>query len=544
VLNDTTAIHFTNTINNASVSLNTLPIRNVTKEAQKTYQNITQQVEKLIESINSTLNISDAEVAVHSRTNNNSIYHLTQYIQSDSSITYTNLPDNDNNSTASISIDPKYIDRLPNGKFYNFFFLPSSLFQYAQIDPRIEIVSPIVGANLPGEHNLTVKMSFRDPYRNSSSGNYSCAFWQGDRWNSLGCNHTNDSNTNRHYCHCNHLTSFALIFTPNGILRETFLPSVITAGLSIIGLCISILLSVYQQTKPQAILSSRHLPIIKIFSLLSTLILFILLTVLLVTNYQSSQTPSTTQTVCHSSRINLILATYFFIILTFTSRTFLGICHYFTDFIHFKLDLFDNIRNRCFFAALTVIIMIALIPTIIISVLAHKWTDVFVQYENICWFQRTYLIKFITIPVSILMGINMITLVLIGIELVRNIFCSTADQAKEKRLIIGTCIWIASCILLGVVWIFGPLLGLFVDANGQSTSVAAQRMQWVFAILIGLEGVWILIVNILFYLRQQPKTQSRWAYSPKGKRRWWRVDDLGKVTAETASNHEDENYLS
>jgi hypothetical protein len=147
-----------------------------------------------------------------------------------------------------------------------------------------------------------------------------------------------------------------------------------------------------------------------------------------------------------------------------------------------------------------------LIPTIV----ARQLSNVLVQYEYICWFSSTYLIKFITIPISVFVGLNIIIIIIILYRLILFTFYKgVANESKDKRFITGICISISSCVLLGVAWILGPLLGIFIDETNQTSSPIGRAMQWIFAILIGFEGVWVLIVNILFYLNQQPKRQYR-----------------------------------
>lgn len=530
VLNNDTIenfIYFINIVNNRQNITNN---SNVLEETRKSYRKMIYHIENLIESVNSILNNSDAAVALVSTTKMNPIYQHNQIIQSNSSIIYSSVSEY-NDSVASISINEKHINHLSDNNVYSFYFLPSSIFHYAQIDSRIEIVSPIVGAHLPIEEPLNIQMSFRDNNSYRSSGRYSCVFWQNDRWNDTGCIYSKNTTTNRHYCDCNHLTSFALIFTPNGILHQTFLPTIITSCFSMIGLSISIILSVYQQTKSSTIHRSRRFSITNIFSLSSTLILFILFTTLLIINYQSSPT----STSCQSLKLNLVLATYFFIILTFVSKTLVGIYYYFTTFIQIKFRLFSNQPDKYYLLSLLIIILIALIPTITASILSHQQTNVIISKNNICWFDGIYLTNFVTIPVSILIGINLLIVILISIRLFQ-FLCNVSvniNQSKEKRLIIATCMWIASCVLLGILWIVGPLLNLFVNENDQSISISSKVMQWIFALLTGLEGIWVLIVNIIFYVRQQSNPQSCSVYLPNGKRKWYRIDDLRRSSAHT-----------
>jgi hypothetical protein len=57
-------------------------------------------------------------------------------------------------------------------------------------------------------------------------------------------------------------------------------------------------------------------------------------------------------------------------------------------------------------------------------------------------------------------------------------------------------------------------------------------MQWIFALLAGLEGVWVLIVNILFYVRQRKKTPLYDTHSSKNNRKWYRIDDFGRISSD------------
>jgi hypothetical protein len=493
VLGSSSGEKFAEIINKADIN------QTITIETQGSFRRAIQLIESLIESVNSSLNITDAAVAVISGTKSNSIYQLSQIISNSSQI-YSSEPNN--NSIASITIDETSIHQLSDGDIYSLFFLPSSLFYYAQEDRSINILSPIVGAHLPYEQLLKVNMSFNDVNIDYREGTYSCVFWQFDHWNNSGCIYSQDLFTRRHYCVCNHLTSFALIFTPSGTLPQTFLPSIIAAILSIVGLFLSICLSIYEQTTSRAAKISRYRSLTNILSLSSTLILFILLTVILF-NKQRSSTDSTK---CQVSSLNLSLTTYFFLILTFAFKTLLGIYYFPTIFIRFPLNRWITTSTKCFFCSLTTIFLFALVPTIV----ARQLSNVLVQYEYICWFSSTYLIKFITIPISVFVGLNIIIIIIILYRLILFTFYKgVANESKDKRFITGICISISSCVLLGVAWILGPLLGIFIDETNQTSSPIGRAMQWIFAILIGFEGVWVLIVNILFYLNQLPKRQYR-----------------------------------
>lgn len=530
-MDNSTIETFTLLINTANENIITTGNSPISEETKRICQRIIDHIEDLIESVNSSLNTSDRTVGLTSTTKANPIYYFTQYTLPNSSITHSSQS-NFTDSTANIIIEKKNIEQLSTENIYSFFFLPSSIFQHAQIDSQIEILSPIVGAHLPIDQSFQVRMSFDGNNRSHLSGRYSCVFWQYDRWNSTGCQYSMNKMTNRHECLCDHLTSFALIFTPDGILLATFLPTIVTSFLSIVGLTLSIILSIYQQIKTQHI---RRFSMVNIFSLSATLFLFILSTILLIINHQSPRIQSTTSEPCLSSMLNLVLTIYFFILLTFTSKTLLGVYYYFKTFGDFKSHCFSRQPNRYYFASISMIVIISLLLTIAASAESHRDDSIIVSKNNICWFRGIHLIGFVTIPISIFISINLIIVLLITINLCRFLYNRNVNQAKEKRLIVITCVWIASCVLLGVLWIAGPILNLFVNENGESISTSAKAMQWIFALLTGLEGVWVLIVNVLFFFRHRTNDQ---AHRSKSRKKWQRIHTLEGPSP----NHDSERH--
>ena len=518
-MDNSTIDTFTFLINTADKRITTSGDSPISEETKRICQRIIGHIEDLIESVNFPLNTSDRTVAVISTTRSNPIYHFNQYTLPNSSIIHSSQS-NFANSIAHIVIEKEYIEQLSEESIYSFFFLPSSIFQYAQVDSQIEILSPIVGAHLATNQSFEIQMSFERDSGSRSSGSYSCVFWQFDRWNSTGCQYSMNTTSNRHECLCDHLTSFALIFTPDGILPATFVPTIVTSFLSIVGLSLSIILSIYQQIKAQHL---RRFSVVNIFSLSATLFLFILSAILLILNHQSSRIPSTISIPCSSSMLNLVLTIYFFVLLTFTSKTLLGIYYYCKTFGDFKSPCFSKQPNTYYFASISITMIIALLLTITASAISHREDSIIMSKNNICWFRGIYLIGFVTIPISIFISINMIIVLLITINLCRFLCNRNVNQGKEKRLIVITCVWIASCVLLGVVWIAGPLLNVFVNENGESTSMSAKAMQWIFALFTGLEGVWVLIVNILFFVRHRTNEQS---HRSKSRKKWQRIHTL------------------
>jgi hypothetical protein len=95
--------------------------------------------------------------------------------------------------------------------------------------------------------------------------------------------------------------------------------------------------------------------------------------------------------------------------------------------------------------------------------------------------------------------------------------------------------------LLGVAWIIEPLLGIFVDGKGQTSSKVGQGMQWIFVLLIGLEGVWVLIVNVLLYFSRKDKRKHQLQNSIGQKRKWFHSDGFGRISLITNGFHDKRN---
>ncbi|CAF3718572.1 unnamed protein product [Rotaria sordida] len=491
--NITTVDEFAALIDQSNDRLNQISNQPVTESIQKNFQKIISYIERYLESINKKENTSKNSVGILSLLKtNNSIYSYSQ-INQNNSLLYYSTEINNTNSIASITIDPISIENLSRTDIYTFYYLPSIFFRYAQKDQNIIIASPVVGLHIPNNSPRSINMSFID--NKLSSGKYFCVFWQYDQWNDTGCSYSLDSNLNRHYCFCNHTTSFALIFIPHKTLRDTLIPSIIIAILSIVCFSISIVLSIHRQAK-----SFHHLSIANIFSLSNSIILFILLTIILIRSYKSSNIELIVQDKCSLHSRNLAIATYFFFILTFASKTLLGIGYFLTIIFHFIFIEFTIISNKWFYASFFLIILISLIPTIIINIVINRWTNLFLQYKDICWFNKSFIFRFISIPIIIFLALNVLIIIGITIRLIQFFIGRKMSQTNQKRMIVSIMIWITLCISLGIAWIFGPFLDLMIKEKTQTSS---KITQWIFGLFNGLEGVWVLGVNVIFYLNQK-----------------------------------------
>ncbi|UJR37332.1 hypothetical protein I4U23_030040 [Adineta vaga] len=494
LLNKKAAFKFINQLDQFSNKLDNLTeVQEITPSIQTDLQNITTKIESLLESINITINVTYNSIAILSLTKNHSIYSYSQTIGINSLLSYSTNMDI-NGATTTISIDESSIDNLTSTDIYTFYFLPSVYFQHAQNDQRKIIISPIVGVHLPNRFPRLINISFTNITH--SLGSYSCEFWQAGNWNTSGCTHFEDSKSHRHFCSCDHTTSFALIFIPNKSIPQAYIPSITIAVLSIVCFCISIILSIYRQST-----SFRHLSIGNIFSLLNSIVLFILLTVILIRGYQSSKIQSNTNNICSVSERNLAISTYFFLILTFASRTLLGICYFLAIFFHFIFIQYTSLSNKWLYVSLILIILIALIPTIIIRIILNQWTNLFVRYDgDICWLHTSMIFRFIAIPIFIFISLNFLIIFVITTRLFQFVIGRKKAQTSEKRFNISLLIWLSLCVSLGIAWIIGPFLQVISEDNNQS---ARTIIQWIFTFFIGLEGVWVLIVHVIFYLNQK-----------------------------------------
>jgi hypothetical protein len=209
---------------------------------------------------------------------------------------------------------------------------------------------------------------------------------------------------------------------------------------------------------------------------------------------------------CSRSEENLVIATYFFLISTFASKTLLGICYFLTIFFHFIFIQFTSLSNKWFYTGFCLVILVALIPTIILHTLRYQWKNLFLQYQGICWVNSSVIFQFISIPIIIFIGLNLLIISGITIRLLKFSFERKTVKTNEKRLIISLMIWLALCTSLGIAWIFGPFLDVLITDKDQSSSVVKL---WFFGIFIGLEGLWVLIVNVVFYYNQKVNQKNR-----------------------------------
>ncbi|CAF3460595.1 unnamed protein product [Rotaria socialis] len=492
---DQTAInHFAKLIDYSNTHLSEISVQTVTETIQNNFQNIVRFIENFLQSIDTLQNISFNSVGILSVSKNRPVNSYSRIVET------------------SISVDLESIQNLSETHIYIFYDLPSSFFLYAQKDQNIIIVSPIVGIHLPSNVPRSINISFIGTLSipTKRSGKYSCVFWQHHQWNDSGCTHSADYNSNRHSCFCNHATSFALIFIPHQTTSHTSIPAIVIAIVSIVCFSISIILSINRQAE-----SFRHISIANIFTLSNSIVLFTLLTTIIIHSYQSSSTKPIVEDRCSTLSENLAIATYFFLILTFASKTLLGIDYFLTIFFHFISVEFKTISNGWFYGSFLLAIAFALIPTVIIVVAKHQWTNLFNQYDGVCWFHKPFIFRFVSIPILIFIGLNVLIIVGITIRILQFLMKRETLKKTQKRMTISIMIWITLCMSLGITWIFGPFLDFMINEKSQSSSTILQS---IFGFFNGLEGVWVLAINIFFYLNQNLNRKNRQLFLNKIKK--------------------------
>ncbi|CAF3504065.1 unnamed protein product [Rotaria socialis] len=492
---DQTAInHFAKLIDYSNTHLSEISVQTVTETIQNNFQNIVRFIENFLQSIDTLQNISFNSVGILSVPKNRPVNSYSRIVET------------------SISVDLVSIQNLSETHIYIFYDLPSSFFLYAQKDQNIIIVSPIVGIHLPSNVPRSINISFIGTLSipTKRSGKYSCVFWQHHQWNDSGCTHSADYNSNRHSCFCNHATSFALIFIPHQTTSHTSIPAIVIAIVSIVCFSISIILSINRQAE-----SFRHISIANIFTLSNSIVLFTLLTTIIIHSYQSSSTKPIVEDRCSTLSENLAIATYFFLILTFASKTLLGIDYFLTIFFHFISVEFKTISNGWFYGSFLLAIAFALIPTVIIVVAKHQWTNLFNQYDGVCWFHKPFIFRFVSIPILIFIGLNVLIIVGITIRILQFLMKRETLKKTQKRMTISIMIWITLCMSLGITWIFGPFLDFMINEKSQSSSTILQS---IFGFFNGLEGVWVLAINIFFYLNQNLNRKNRQLFLNKIKK--------------------------
>ncbi|CAF1436954.1 unnamed protein product, partial [Didymodactylos carnosus] len=447
---------------------------------------------------------------------NSQLIGLTQ-LNADFNFSYLTLPNRTSISAAqklntftsdiTLNLESQNNDDSTLSTFY---FLPSILFKFAVQNDLKVIVSPVVGGYVDQTKIRSVNATMTFKYKNDqqSPGMYGCYFWDAGQWDNSGCTYQFIIATELHQCTCDHLTSFALLFSPdieNHILSTSTIPCVVAAALSIICLSISVGITMYQQVQQNKrnIISNGSTDglsrqpttqnsntVVSLYSSSTTLLLFVLLTILLLHTTSSAPNAEIID-YCTSDKQSLALSVYFFLILTFSSRTLLALSYF------YNLVWIRVITNKHMIFGVFISFLLALIPTITAAALTSSFTQkIIIQYKTICWFNKSYLIGFVTIPVAIFVTLNILIIVIITVyHLSKAVRSHSSVMVTKQRMRMARFVCFISCITLGIAWMIGPLLSMFTSSS--TSDAGKEAAQWIFTLLIGLEGVWTLLAYLV-----------------------------------------------
>ncbi len=369
----------------------------------------------------------------------------------------------------------------------------------------------------------------------TDNGTYLCAFYDtiNLQWNTSGCT-TPIYNAlyKRYECNCNHLTSFALIWLPasssppDGEPPELDAQDKASIAFQLLSIICFIGIITHGITvrirNPKQYTQSRHL--LPLISCGITMILFIFYIALGLTvfnrfvqsntNIQTStqrapisndfigkdlptelvpradlppMNSSTSYIPCLPNEHALMFIVYFLIIFMFCSKTSIGI---------------DNYRRyvQLFPPPSLLMLVIMMIISLFISVIwlafaagfnsnpSNEITEIYV--DKICWFNHSVIHYFLTIPICLFLGINLVMFIPVVKHNIRHTKIEEDQRLNYMRR--KKCIYIllTSCITQGFGWLFGPLI---LVAN----PTAAEVLGWFFIIFNGLEGLWAILLYIV-----------------------------------------------
>lgn len=358
-----------------------------------------------------------------------------------------------------------------------------------------QIASPIIALGLHknvSNQTVYVDLLFRDDnYDRRAAGEYSCSYLDTNlsKWSADGSIKPVYDTTNKLFnCTYNHTTTFALIWLPSIFLSKSFnaqdITSLVFLSISILCFIGVIIHSLVNRLKKSfaSLLARDLLPLI---STASTTILFIFYIALTMTVY--TQTPEEIITKCFTSASVLMFFTYFFLIFMFCAKTSVGYFNY-LRFVH----LFPEPSFRKLYILLIISFIISLIWTLF-AIGFHSdisFNIIQIHGNKICWFTRDVIHYFMTIPVSIFLFLNFISICLIGKRIIQHACNATSPHGTHQRMKRCVLVILSSCVTQGLAWLLGPLITV-------TDPKTADIIGWFFVIFNGLEGLWTVLLYLI-----------------------------------------------
>jgi hypothetical protein len=339
--------------------------------------------------------------------------------------------------------------------------------------------------------NIYLYFKILPRYKPNISATYFCSFYDTDnlRWSESGCSEPQYNNEyDRYECTCSHLTTFALLWSPNTSQSNYLTPQDIASFvfLSIPIVCfIGVIIHSLIIRLLNPMMSNKTYDLLPLISSGSTSILFIFYIALKVTVY--TRTASENESQCFLSSSILMFITYFFLIFTFCIKISIIYFHY-LRFI--RLSTEPSYRKLFILVIISFIISIACVFVPAGLHINSSFNIIELYPYKLCWFNRNAIFYFITIPASIFLLLNTIIIIFAGNHGINH--GEYAEKSYQSYKQMKQCISILSlsCVTQGVGWIFGSVI-LSVDPT------IASVFGWIFLILNGLEGIWTILLYMI-----------------------------------------------
>ncbi|UJR22854.1 hypothetical protein I4U23_025883 [Adineta vaga] len=339
--------------------------------------------------------------------------------------------------------------------------------------------------------NVFLYFKLFNKYTRNDDQDYRCSYYNtiNRTWDENGCSPAHYNKIYKRFeCHCNHNTTFALIWLPNGSTKSKLEPQDIA---SLVFQCISILCFIIviahglgsRFCNPLVAIEARLL--LPLLSAASTTLLFIFFIALAMTVY--TRTPSSNEQPCFLSSTVLMFVTYFLLIFMFCVKTSVGYFNY-LRFVYLFPE--PSYRRLCFMLLISFFISVACV-SLAIGFDSNSSSHITKLYPyRLCWFTRDVIYYFMTIPAGIFLLINVLIMILVGSRIISHVRHATSPHQSYERMKRCVLVLLSSCITQGIGWVFGPSI-TFVDRE------AADVLGWLFIIFTCLEGFWTIVLYII-----------------------------------------------
>lgn len=357
----------------------------------------------------------------------------------------------------------------------------------------------VVGAqsNTTNSPALNVSLFFQvlSNFEPTVDADYFCSFYDATstRWNESGCSVPVYSSTYQRYeCTCDHLTPFALVWSPK-ILQPDRLIGQDIASL----VCLSIAIFAFIVVIIHALITRFPRPrdLFPLAAFASTTMLFIFYIAMTMTVYTRTPIASTFAVPCFTSASVLMFFVYFFLIFMFCVKTSVA----FFNYLRF-IRLFPELS----FGKLSVFLIISFFIAIAYTSFAAGFNsnDSFhitqLHSNRLCWFSERVIYYFVTIPVGIFIVLSFIIIALVIKHIIAHARNATSPHSSYKWIKRGLLVLLTSCVTQGIGWLFGPFIS-FINPS------ASNVLGWFFVVFNGLEGVWCILfyITVRVYSKQE-----------------------------------------